>query len=108
MRTPRLACALRTNTPLMARNMLVIPELSRRDILKLSAAAGLAWSLPWLPGCGDNGGGSDGGVEVASPPLDGREMRSLHLDLSNYDPDATYSINAIGSHSNLLAFAPHT
>jgi hypothetical protein len=107
MRMERLACALRTNAPLMAKKTLVIPELSRRDILKLSAAAGLAWSLPWLPGCGDSGGGN-GGVEVDEPQPDGREMRSLHLDLSNYDPDATYSINAIGSQANLLAFAPHT
>lgn len=101
----RLACALRTGTPLMAKDILVVPQLTRRDILKLSAAAGLAWSLPWLPGCGDDGGN---GGSVEPPPLDGREMRSLHLDLSNYNPDAVYCINAIGSRSNFAAFSPHT
>jgi hypothetical protein len=34
-------------------------------------------------------------------------MRTLHLDLSNYDADAVYRLNAIGSQSNYAELQPH-
>lgn len=79
-----------------------MPTLSRRELLKLSAAAGAAWSLPWLSGCGD-GSGSGG-----APPQPGaREARVVHLDLSNYDPAAVYRIHAVGSDRHRRAFEAH-
>jgi hypothetical protein len=78
------------------------PKLSRRELLKLSAAAGVAWSLPWLPGCGDGSGSSS-----TPPPVGARESRILHLDLSNYDPTAVYRIHAAGSDGNRGAFQVH-
>ena len=80
-----------------------MPKLSRRELLKLSAAAGVAWSMPWLSGCGDGSSSSSS----QPPPSGAREARVLHLDLSNYDPDAVYRVHAIGSDHNLGAFRVH-
>jgi hypothetical protein len=80
-----------------------LPKLTRRDVLKLSAAAGAALAGPWIAGCGDDKGSSAG-----PPPSEfDRETRTLHLDLSGYDPDAVYRLNAIDSAANLASFAPH-
>jgi hypothetical protein len=67
-----------------------------------AAAAGMTWSLPSLTGC--NGDGDSG---VPPPPLNGRETRILHLDLSNHAPEALYCIHAIGSRTNLAEFTLH-
>ncbi len=79
-----------------------MPKLSRRELLKLSAAAGVAWSMPWLPGCGDGSGASS-----PPPPVGTREARVLHLDLSNHDPTAVYRVHAAGSDGNRGAFRVH-
>lgn len=80
-----------------------LPKLTRRDLLKLSAAAGAALTVPWIAGCGDD----TDGTNDPPPSETDRELRTLHLDLSGYDPDAIYRLNAIDSAANLASFAPH-
>jgi hypothetical protein len=80
----------------------ILPKLTRRELLQVSAAAGVAWSLPWLSGCGSNDGSAD-----SAAPGDARETRALQLDLSAHDPDAEYRIHAIGSQRNLAILSVH-
>src|SRR5262245_57915703 len=80
------------------------PKFSRRRFLKVSAAAGVALSVPWLPGCEDDSNSSVN--ESTAPP--GREIRRLHFDLSNYDERATYRLTAIGSQSDGAELFPET
>lgn len=74
--------------------------VSRRRFLQSSAAAGIALSLPWLPGCGSEDDGSS-----ASPM---RHNATLHFDLSTAGHNGPFVLHAIGSRANKRHLAVHT
>jgi hypothetical protein len=87
-----------------------LTKVSRRQVLKGAAAAGLVLSVPWLPGCGDDDSSGSNNSPTPTPtpvPAEARESRILHLDLSNQDPEAEFRVHAIGSQLNGAAFTPH-
>lgn len=77
-------------------------QFSRRKFLEASAALGVAISVPWLPGCGDE----DSGAQPPGPP--GRQLRNLHFDLSRFGADGPFVLHAIGSRLDNWRITSHT
>jgi hypothetical protein len=84
-------------------------ELSRRQFLAGSAAAGAALGLPgWLAGCGDGGDCSPGPTPTATPTPTARprEQRTLHFDLS-FAEIVEPRLHVLLSAHDGLALTPH-
>ncbi len=78
--------------------------IGRRKFLQGAGAAGAALvASSWLSACGDDG---DNGAAPAPKP--GRELRTLHFDLSGFDATETYFLRVLRSPSNRRELRPHT
>jgi hypothetical protein len=77
--------------------------IGRRKFLQGAGAAGAALlTTSWLSGCGEDD------LDGTPAPRPGRELRTLHFDLSEHDPTETYFLRAIRSPSNRQELKPHT
>lgn len=76
--------------------------IGRRNFLKGAGAAGAALiSSSLLSACGETG-------DSAPPAGPGRELRTLHFDLSAYEREETYFLRVLRSRSNRRELRPHT